>query len=68
MSKELEITKEYGKNSWGLKGLTLEELRALYEAVRTVDLPAARNLHDVKEILEETFSNLSNKDNGKRNI
>lgn len=68
MSKELEITKEYGKNSWGLKGLTLEELRALYEAVRTVDLSAARNLHDVKEILEETFSNLNNKDNGKRNI
>lgn len=68
MSKELEITKEYGKNSWGLKGLTLEELRALYEAVKTEDLPAARNLHDVKEILEETFSNLNNKDNGKRNI
>lgn len=41
MSKELEITKEYGKNSWGLKGLTLEELRALYEAVRTANLPAA---------------------------
>ena len=65
MSKELEITKEYGKDSWGLKGLTLEELRALYEAVRTTD---PRNLHDVKEILEETFSNLNNKDNGKRNI
>ena len=68
MSKKLEITKEYGSNSWGLKGLTLEELRALYESVRTADLPAARNLHDVKEILEETFSNLNNKDNGKRNI
>lgn len=68
MSKKLEITKEYGSNSWGLNGLTLEELRALYEAVRTADLPAARNLHDVKEILEETFSNLNNKDNGKRNI
>lgn len=68
MSKELEITKEYGSNSWGLKGLTLEELRALYEAVRTANLPAARNLHDVKEILEETFSNLNKKDNGKRNI
>ena len=68
MSKELEITKEYGSNSWGLKGLTLEELRALYEAVRTADLPAARNLQDVKEILEETFSNLNKKDDGKRNI
>jgi len=68
MSKKLEITKEYGSNSWGLKGLTLEELRALYEAVRTADLPAARNLHGVKEILEETFSNLNNKDNGKRKI
>lgn len=68
MSKELEITKEYGSNSWGLNGLTIEELRALYEAVRTADLPAARNIHDVKEILEETFSNLNNKDNGKRNI
>ena len=68
MSKKLEITKEYGSNSWGLNGLTLEELRALYEAVRTADLTAARNLHDVKEILEETFSNLNNKDNGKRNI
>lgn len=68
MSKKLEITKEYGSNSLGLKGLTLEELRALYEAVRTTDLPAARNLHDVKEVLEETFSNLNNKDNGKRNI
>ena len=68
MSKELEITKEYGSNSWGLKGLTLEELRAIYEAVRTADLPASRNLHDVKDILEETFSNLNNKNNGKCNI
>ena len=68
MSKKLEITKEYGSNSLGLKGLTLEELRALYEAVKAADQPAARNLHDVKEILEETFSNLNNKNNGKRNI
>ena len=67
MSKELEITR-YGRDSWDLKGLTLEELSALYEAVRTADLPASRNLHDVKEILEVTFSNLNNKDNGKRNI
>ena len=66
MSKELEITKEYGKNSWGLKGLTLEELRALYEAVKTADLPAARNLHDVKEILEETLNNLNTKKQWKK--
>lgn len=59
MSKELEITR-YGRDSWDLKGLTLEELRALYEAVRTAELPAARYLHDVKEFLEETFSNLNN--------
>lgn len=57
MSKNVELTKEFGKDSYGIKGLTLEELRALHEAVKSANLPAARNLQDVRELLNETFNN-----------
>lgn len=56
MNKQLEITKELGKDSWGLKGMTGEEIRAIHEAVNTAHLPAARKLQSVKELLEETFN------------
>ena len=55
--KGLEITTtSTNPRHWGIKNMTSEEIHAVYEAIKTAQLPTARNLHDLKELLEETFN------------
>lgn len=55
--KELEITvTSTTPRRYGLKNLTRAELQALYAAVKAAHHPDARELYDIKQILEETLN------------
>lgn len=55
MSNELRVTKtQLSPNRWAIENLTDEELVAIREAIGTAVLPTARNLQDLKSLLDDT--------------
>lgn len=55
MSNELKVTKtQLNPNCWTIENLTDEELNAVREALGTASLPTARNLQDLKSLLDDT--------------
>lgn len=55
MSNELRVTKtQLSPNRWAIENLTDKELVAIREAIGTAALPTARNLQDLKSLLDDT--------------